>query len=290
MTRCSKLLLFYLAVLSLFPICAQGQSQASQRNSIQCGYHFLRKNDPKEAPIQYLNMRLDYHDGESVFYDVFSFERDSLRLLAFDENGRTKDQDAYQKIASLPRPRLDDVTIISSKNNAITQFYRQATITIRGSQEICTPAWELQDDTCTIKGYQCKKATAKYLGRTWTVWYTEDIPLPIGPWMLWGAPGLIVSAEDDEMLFSFQLVWTDSLDSFERLQFLDSRYPKNSYQKGSSKHFVLPLKEAEQMNYRLMTDASYLFELAGTRPMNTRNFEKKIKYIPIIHSDYWKGK
>ena len=115
----------------------------------------------------------------------------------------------------------------------------------------------------------------------------------------YGAPGVFELVKDGTVIDrisldvgetgSFRLVF-DSLDSFERLQFLDSRYPKNSYQKGCSKHFVLPLKEAEQMNYRLMTDASYLFELAGTRPMNTRNFEKEIKYIPIIHSDYWKGK
>ena len=235
-------------------------------------------------------MRLDYSDGQSVFYDQFSFERDSLRLLAFDENGNTKNQAEYQKIQSLPRPRLSDVTFVDFKKGEITQCYRQATVSIRSVYEMNTPAWKLVDETRTIKGYNCKKATAKYLGRTWIVWYTEDIPLPIGPWMLWGAPGLIVAAEDSENLFSFQLVWTDKLDRRDRLAFIDSCSPRKPYQKGATKHFVLPMKETEQMNLRLMTDLSYLSELTGARVGNADRLANRMQYIPLIPRDYWKGK
>jgi len=266
-----------------------GQS-GNRQNSIQCGYHFLMKKEPKTAPTQYLNMRLDYTDGRSAFYDQFTFERDSLQLLAFDENGNTKNQKEYQKIRELPRPRLGDVTIVDFKKNEITQCYKQATISIRGTYEMNAPAWALADETRTIKGYSCKKATARYLGRTWIVWYTEDIPLPIGPWMLWGAPGLIVAAEDSEGLFSFQLVWTDKLDRQDRIDFIDSRSSRTAYQRGASKHYVLPMKETEQMNYRLMTDFSYVSELTGVRLANGMDISDRMKYIPLIPRDYWKDK
>lgn len=284
-----RLFLFPLSVSLLIPTTVSGQS-GNRQNSIQCGYHFLMKREPKAAPTQYLNMRLDYTDGRSAFYDQFTFERDSLQLLAFDENGNTKNQAEYQKIRELPRPRLADVTIVDFKKNAITQFYKQATISIRGTYEMNAPAWVLADETRTIKGYTCRKATARYLGRTWIAWYTEDIPLPVGPWMLWGAPGLIVAAEDSEGLFSFQLVWTDQLDRRDRIDFLDSRSSRTAYQRGATKHFVLPMKEAEQMNYRLMTDLDFLMEMSGARLREPKDVSDRMKYIPLIPRDYWKGK
>ena len=259
-----KAFVLTLSVSLLIPTTVNGQNIKHQ-NSIQCGYHFLKKNDPKGKPVQYLNMRLDYCDGKSVFYDQFSFERDSLRLLAFDENGKTKNQEEYQKIRSLPRPRLEDVTFADFKNSEFTQCYKEATISIRGTYEMNAPAWKLAGETRTVKGYNCKKASAKYLGRTWIVWYTEDIPLPAGPWMLWGAPGLIVAAEDSEGLFSFQL-------------------------KGATKHYVLSMKETEQMICRLMTDVSYLSEMVGIRSGDIDKIADRMKYISLIPSDYWKGK
>lgn len=57
--------------------------------------------------------------------------------------------------------------------------------------------WQIADDTLTITGYLCQKATAKVRGREWTVWYTEEVPTTAGPWCLYGCPGLIVKADAD---------------------------------------------------------------------------------------------
>lgn len=59
--------------------------------------------------------------------------------------------------------------------------------------------WQIEDDTLTISGYLCQKATAKVRGREWTVWYTEEVPTTAGPWCLYGCPGLIVKAEADDI-------------------------------------------------------------------------------------------
>lgn len=56
--------------------------------------------------------------------------------------------------------------------------------------------WSIvEDSTKTIKGYECIMAKSDYHGRTWTVWFTPEIPLPEGPWKLRGLPGLILSAD-----------------------------------------------------------------------------------------------
>jgi GLPGLI family protein len=57
-------------------------------------------------------------------------------------------------------------------------------------------SWKLQEDTMTITGYTCKKATAKdRQGNPVIAWYTEDIPASSGPETFGGLPGLILSLD-----------------------------------------------------------------------------------------------
>lgn len=289
----SRFFVLSLWVLLIIPTAANSQPATAAQNSIQCGYHFTRKVATGGASRKYLNMRLDYINGVSLFYDLFTYERDSLQFLAFDENGNPKNQEEYTKMLSLPRPRLGDITIANFKKSEITQIHSQGPLTMRASAEMSVPDWKLSEESCTIEGFTCRKATADYLGRNWTVWYTEDVPLPIGPWMLWGTPGLIVSAQDSEELFCFKLIWTDKLDNFEREALFDLRYPHHFIQKnGLTRHYVLPLKDAEQLYTRLCTDATSLHELLGARvqPDRLDEMQKKMKYIPLIPDAYWKGK
>ena len=286
-----KLSIWQLSVLLLIPAVANGQSSGGPQNSIQCGYHFSINDENGKPQSKYLNMRLDYVDGVSLFYDLFSYERDSLKTLAFDANGKISNPEEYDKIMSLPRPRLNDYTILNFKSAEVTQIYQLGTVSVRGLSEMTVPDWTLSDEVRSVEGYTCKKATADYLGRSWTVWYTEEIPLPIGPWMLWGTPGLIVSAQDADGCFDFQLVWADALDYDQRLALVDASYPGKSYQKRSFRHYALPLKDAERMHYRLRTDISYLFELTGTKSSNINQLQSKAKkYTPLIPDAYWKDK
>ena len=61
--------------------------------------------------------------------------------------------------------------------------------------------WVLSEDTMTVCGYFCQKATAMFRGVEWNVYYTEDIPSSAGPWRLSGLPGLIVEAKNDAHTF-----------------------------------------------------------------------------------------
>lgn len=65
--------------------------------------------------------------------------------------------------------------------------------------------WNVTQDTMSIEGMTCYKATAKFRGRNWIAWFNPDLPFQAGPWKLHGLPGLIVDARDDrnEVIFSF---------------------------------------------------------------------------------------
>lgn len=67
------------------------------------------------------------------------------------------------------------------------------------------PAWTYTfEDTATVMGYHCHAAKCNYGGREWKVYYTNDIPLPYGPWKLNGVKALVLKAVDSEHNFVFE--------------------------------------------------------------------------------------
>jgi GLPGLI family protein len=66
--------------------------------------------------------------------------------------------------------------------------------------------WQLSAETKKIDTLSCQKAVGRFRGRTYTAWYTKEIPIAAGPWKLHGLPGLIVEAEDSlgEVKFIFE--------------------------------------------------------------------------------------
>lgn len=74
----------------------------------------------------------------------------------------------------------------------------------RCSENIPVQNWELQEDTLTITGYLCQKATCRFRGRDYTAWFAPDIPINNGPWKFGGLPGLILKVYDNDKLWIFE--------------------------------------------------------------------------------------
>ncbi|MEG0518625.1 MAG: GLPGLI family protein [Bacteroidales bacterium] len=67
-------------------------------------------------------------------------------------------------------------------------------------------AWKLENETDTLMGYLCYKATAEVLGRSYVAWYTTDIPIELGPWKFRGLPGLIIKIYDINNEYKFECI------------------------------------------------------------------------------------
>lgn len=126
------------------------------------------------------------------------------------------------------------------------------------------------EETDSVMGYFCKSAVCDYGGRSWKVYYTEEIPLPYGPWKLNGADGLILKALDTENNFVFEAVgmtqqqqpvirysWNrKSMDKDEWARFEEDMYRNAGVFVRGSGAIVLIMDDSEKGSHRLKEDWS----------------------------------
>jgi len=74
--------------------------------------------------------------------------------------------------------------------------------------------WDFNpEESTSILGYECNKATANFAGRKYTAWFTSELPLPFGPYKFGGLPGLILKIEDSEKQFVWEAVGFEKSDA-----------------------------------------------------------------------------
>ena len=98
------------------------------------------------------------------------------------------------------------------------------------------PKWDIiADSTKQILNYDCQMARCTFKGRTWTAWFTADIPLDNGPWKLCGLPGLILRAYDSKQQYIFDCVGMKQAGEGENITY-DSKFDK--YSTSTMKEFI----------------------------------------------------
>ena len=132
--------------------------------------------------------------------------------------------------------------------------------------------WQLQDGDSIVCGYPCHKATTTFRGRTWTVWYTLDLPYSDGPWKFCGLPGLVLYAYDSEDKFRFNCIGIEKGDGHE----IKMKTPKSGVI-----DTYMPERVAEIMMLEYWDRSAHLSQITGmaarvTRMWNAQGNEVKI--------------
>lgn len=151
---------------------------------------------------------LEIGKHSNKYYSYFVWESDSLRTV----DQKTNRSGNFSK-KLLPRGRNGDGNwnelqyhvLIAEKGN-IRTYNRERLSQYEGYYDEPYPdqKWSLTQDTATICGYRCQKATCRYHGRDFEAWFTTEIPVRYGPWKFGGLPGLIVKAYDTDHLYTFE--------------------------------------------------------------------------------------
>lgn len=184
----------------------------------------------KEGRYEYAEdmMRLDIGHHTNCFYNYTEMYADSLLRAAYDKSQdlrgmkhvkSTISWEIYQNYPEGQTTCLDKVWTNKYRITETTQL----------------PQWNIvADSTARILGYNCTLATTHYKGRTWRAWFTEDIPLPYGPWKLCGLPGLVLRAADASRQFIFDAIGLRQMDGTQPI-LLKKHYDK--YEPVSQKMF-----------------------------------------------------
>ncbi len=195
-----------------------------------------RVNSIKGKDILYLEISRN----SSFCFSYYSYQTDSLMS---NPEGRAVWRELFS--AAIAKDGANATSFPHKRSTfMITKYNASDTITVKDAidNEIYMYEtyksefeWEICDSTKNINGYESYMAKCSYHGREWTVWFTPEIPFSDGPWAFCGLPGLILSAQDKEGLFSFNMIgfsanqdlktdWTGDGKETDRLAFLKKKY------------------------------------------------------------------
>ena len=118
--------------------------------------------------------------------------------------------------------------------------------------------WNITSEKEKIGSYSTQKAMTDFGGRTWTAWFTAEIPIQDGPYKFSGLPGLIVKLEDSGHHYIWLLVANKKLSqdiSTNKLNYLEEQGMTSK--KVAKKAF---LKRQQEYNSNPMGQMMQMFE------------------------------
>ncbi len=185
---------FWLLFITIY---SYGQSQ----NGVVT-YNYFVNGAKKEAKLRFNNSQ-----------SIFTIKKDQLNKKKVEVIGREEENsnmniDLYFNFDINTPISLGMLTDIKNNYTIDHNFFpidfaaiKFDTLFVKDKARIIS--WELLNETKNINSFSCQKAIGNFRGRTYTVWFTNDIPVSLGPWKLNGLPGLILEATDSLNQFQF---------------------------------------------------------------------------------------
>ncbi len=185
-------------------IMAAGAAYASSPALYECIYKYDMSGISKGKDFsETTNCILLFGEEQSKFYDYSNFRLDSVSAIPGVSDDVLK---KYREDILKSETYFEQEINTSLPDNKIDVFCDMAPERYKYDQKLPLIAWEETENTDTVCGYLCKKATGAYGGKKWTAWYAEDIAVPFGPWKIFGLPGLVMKATDEEGNHSFEAI------------------------------------------------------------------------------------
>ena len=149
-------------------------------------------------------MVLKVGEKTSQFYSYTRYVTDSLLRIQLAQSGGMIRREGQPGGSSNQGGQINYQIFKNYPAGKVTTLERIGPSQFRCEEANACPEWELFPDTMTILSYLCHKATCRFKGRDYIVWFTTDIPRSEGPWKLCGLPGLILYAEDSQKHYVFE--------------------------------------------------------------------------------------
>ncbi len=143
-----------------------------------------------------------------------------------------------------------------------------------------TQKWTLLDETDSIMGYECQKASTSYGGRLYKAWFCSTIPIPFGPWKFYGLPGLIFRIREDSDKFIFEctsIVPSSEIISLDRPLMQYTRISKQAFLKAQFLYRTQPWLAMQQDGVVIKS----IVNADGSEEDLNKLFSRKKPFVPI---------
>ena len=218
---------FFFFAFCLIMLSAQAQ-EVIDTVRLRVQYSSLYKHTQEQKETFEDSNLLDIGEHSSRFYsqrfEVFLHLRDSIERNAQDPMDRlqfmadmygSKKGREYEVYKNIPEKGV--LTYTDALHNDFFFSYQEKTPSV---------SWDLVEGDTLILGYPCFKAVANFRGRTWTAWYSIDLPFDNGPWKLGGLPGLILAASESRNEFSFVATGIEQPSETKKITYRAKRYER----------------------------------------------------------------
>lgn len=135
----------------------------------------------------------------------YSIEKFTVRLPNGDQilsdDSITYHKDYLEQLKALNTPKDGEIDPISVRDYSSNVVRRHCNLDKKKylvfDSLVDMNNWEITQDTTTILGFLCQKATTIYKGRKVVAYFTTKLPFPAGPKNYRGLPGLILMATNE---------------------------------------------------------------------------------------------
>ncbi|MHA7130687.1 GLPGLI family protein [Algoriphagus namhaensis] len=194
---------FFLLLILSFPLYGQRSNQA---------FFYAATFTPDSTDLSRQGsdyMVLWAGDNYSVFESYYGYQLDSVQTQASKESSNPRDVNMatlLNSVMSMKKPSFKYKIHKSWKDEQITFYQNLFFDNYVYTQPLEMKGWKIEQEYKDILGFNCQKASIAYGGRSFIVWFAEEIPMRDGPYVFNGLPGLILEVKDTQSHYSFELV------------------------------------------------------------------------------------
>ncbi|MFN7775712.1 GLPGLI family protein [Flavobacterium sp.] len=199
------------------------------------------------AKVEY-EMTTNSNNGFDAYNAVLTFNEKISRFVFSKKAKEEELVEKEEKEHTVINLRINDTTA-----NCIINDLNKKTIYNIIDKEIVfenndSQRWTLGNEEKTIGKIRCKKATCNFRGRDYIAWYTDEIPVPFGPWKFNGLPGLIVEVSDatNEVFFSILKIEIPFNTEIKNISDSDKKISREDFKKRIEKELNKQKKNLEE--------------------------------------------
>lgn len=177
-------------------------AQHSEPVTLKVLYEFVHVNDTTQREKRHHEEMVLYIGQDASLYKTYTIRRIQQHMRkqlddpAFDGNLMIAGQSNSSSESYYFR----------HKGKGLVKAYNLAGSTYLVEEEFPQMDWKIMNESKEIAGFMAQKATTRFKGREYEVWFTTEIPFNVGPWKLHGLPGLILEAYDSRGEVSFKVI------------------------------------------------------------------------------------